>query len=226
MPMFPVRWLKHLCVRTFASSVGLAFGMVALSSGVSAVPALASTKTPAAPQTQATAASGAPAWLAAAMPYVHVTNFIATVDPRIDKVLSSTQVAVVKADVSAYNSAPLSLRAATPAAPYVISLKAVTPMYYSGCYGYIAVHSYNWWGVQFYLNDCYAQGIALGVGLAAVAATALYLVPGIDILAVALQIDLGLAAGSIMWADQHCGWRGVYLNVPWVPASVWGSPIC
>jgi hypothetical protein len=212
-------------VRTLTYSVAVAFGFLAYSGGVSSLPALAAGPSAPAPINRS-AANATPAWLTKAMPYVHVTNFVAVIDPSIARVLTKGQVATVRADVAAYNATPLTLRSIGATGGLLISVQVKSASYYSACYGYIRVHSYNWWGMQFYLNDCYAQGIALGVGLFAVAATVLYLIPGLNVAVVALQIMLGAASGSIMWADQHCGWNGVYLNVPWVPAAVWGSSIC
>ncbi|HEY2597725.1 MAG TPA: hypothetical protein VGJ79_04530 [Candidatus Dormibacteraeota bacterium] len=212
--------------RTIVHSLLVALVMLAYSGGVASLPALAAA--PSANTVQATAVrtlSAAPAWLAAAMPYVHVKNLVATIDPRIRRVLPAGDVAMVERDVARYNATPLSARSIGPSGGVSIPLSTLNAAY-SACYAYLNVHSYNWWGVQFFLNDCFAQDLALGVGLTAAASAILLLVPGIDVLVAVLVTMLGVAAGSILWADHHCGNRGVYLNVPWLPAAVWGSTIC
>ena len=217
---------KLVRLRRIAYSVLMAFGLLAYSGGVASLPALAAAQ-PArpAPTTTVAASTIAPAWLAAAMPYVHVKNFVARVDPKLASVLAAGEVATVRADVARYNSVPLSVRSIGVTGPVSIPLTALGPAY-SACYAYLNVHSYNWWGVQFFLNDCYAQDLGLGVLLFAAASAFLLLVPGIDALVGVMVAMLGVAAGSILWADHHCGNHGVYLNVPWVPAAVWGSSIC
>jgi hypothetical protein len=220
---------KLIRLRRIAYSVLMAFGLLAYSGGVASLPALAAGQ-PArpAPTTTVAVSTTAPAWLAAAMPYVHVKNFVARVDPKLASVLAAGDVATVRADVARYNSAPLSVRSIGVTGPVSIPLTALGPAYsaYSACYAYLKVHSYNWWGVQFFLNDCYAQDLASGVLLFAAASALLLLVPGIDVLVGVMIAMLGVAGGSILWADHHCGNHGVYLNVPWVPAAVWGSSIC
>jgi hypothetical protein len=217
---------KVIRLRRIAYSVLMAFGLLAYSGGVASLPAMAAAQ-PArhAPTAIVAPSTTAPAWLAAAMPYVHVKNFVARVDPTIARVLAPGDVATVRAEVDRYNAAPLSVRTIGATGPVSIPVSALRPAY-SACYAYLNVHSYNWWGVQFYLNDCYAQDLALGVLLFAAAAALLLLVPGIDVLIGVMIAMLGVAAGSILWADHHCGNHGAYLNVPWVPAAVWGSTIC
>ena len=217
---------KLIRLRSIIYSLLVAFGLLAYSGGVASLPALAAAQ-PARPALTTTVAAltSAPAWLTAAMPYVHVKNLVATVDPKIARALAAGDVATVRADVARYNATPRSVRSIGVTGPVSIPVRALGTAY-SACYAYLKVHSYNWWGVQFFLNDCFAQDLALGIGLFAAASALLLLVPGIDALVAVLIAMLGVAAGSILWADHHCGNHGVYLNVPWVPAAVWGSSIC
>lgn len=226
--LFWSRFLRLLRVRTITGGLIGSFGLLAFSGGVASLPAMASTEpsTPTVRTTEGGAFSTAPAWLNAAIPYVHVKNFVATVDPRIGRALRPADVATVRADVARYNATPMSTRTIGVTHSVTISIQRPASAAYSACYGYLAVHSWNWWGVQFYANSCFAEDLAFGVGLFAVASGLLLLVPGLDVAVAALMFMLGMASGSIFWADHHCGMNGVYLNVPWVPAAVWASSIC
>lgn len=218
--------IRTFKIRVCVSSLIAAFGLLGFSGGVASLPALASSPaapTPVAVRTGDVAVNTTPAWLATAMPYVHVKDYVATIDPRLARVLTARDLATVRADVAAYNAVPLPLRTSGNTR---ISVHFAASPRYSACYGYMRFNNWNWWGVTFYMNDCFAQGLAFGVTLFAVAAAVLLIVPGIDVAIAALEFMLGMAAGSIFWADQHCGWNGAFLNVPWVPAAVWGSSIC
>jgi hypothetical protein len=220
---------RLLRIRVLVSSLLGAFGLLALSGGVASLPALASSPTA---STVAVTKSGAeinsaPSWLTTAMPYVHVVNYVATIDPRLARVLNVSDLATVRASVSRYNATPIAIRVNGVSVSFTAAKSSTaTSAYYSACYGYMRVARWNWWGVTFYLNDCFAQDLGLGLAVATVASGLLLLVPGLDVAVVALMAMLGAASGSILWSDHHCGNNGAYLNVPWVPAFVWGSTIC
>src|ERR1700736_2724960 len=95
--LFWSRFLRLLRVRTITGGLIGSFGLLALSGGVASLPAMASTEptTPTVRTTEGGAFSTAPAWLNAAIPYVHVKNFVATVDPRIGRALRPAAVATV-----------------------------------------------------------------------------------------------------------------------------------
>ncbi len=177
--------------------------------------------------------SGAPSWLAAAQPYVSVTNFVATVNPAIDQALSADVVAQVRAAVARYNALPFTVRAygshfGGPVGHTTSGASSDSLLYYGGgggCYAAGWLSSVNWWGFSFYMNSCLLNELVLGGTVVAGAATIISLVCGpCAPFAIAIAALIGIYVGWALWADSHCGGRGIYVNQSW--AGPWIGSVC
>lgn len=145
-----------------------------------------------------------PSWVTQAMPYVHVTNYVAVIDSAIDVHMDVKDVAKVKQSVDYFNSLPLSARQ-----PHVYT--STTSPNVGGCNQYVHENP-QWWGNQWYFNDCAINtGILFGV-------TAL-LAP------VPIQVIIGAYLGWLHFDSANCHNEGAFLNVPW-GGPPWVSSIC
>lgn len=173
--------------------------------------------------------------IAAAQPYVHVVNYVATVDPAISRRLSSQAVAQVTKAVATYNALPMDARVqglqSAPGGHLVparqVQLLSGAAAHYSACREYAHLF-FNWWGVTLYMNHCLVNDVAfawgsIGIIAGMISAACAACAPFAWLLA-------GIAAlytGWLVWADNRCGGNGANVNAPWMWGwAPWISSVC
>jgi len=178
-----------------------------------------------------------PDWAAQAAPYVHVANYVATVDPTITTALNPAVVAQVTSAVAAYNASPLDQRAAgnnpngsvktaRPTRAGRLVSPDLLPGGGGGCYAYT---SSNWFGPSLYMDHCTTQWIegefAAGITIATIASGLCTIVTGgvCGPAAVGYWVVIAGALGGILWAMANADHgNGVWVNFTetWIPYSI------
>lgn len=175
-------------------------------------------------------------WVSQANSYVHIVNYIATINPQIYKDLTSHITDFVQQAVKHYNGLSLALRKFGIASP--TSLSPAPPDYASVSYSSqndTSSHATvacpqshtitpNWWGVTIHMNHCLASDTGNGLAVSSGITAGLSLF-GIDAPLDAFSGILAAYSGAIFLADTHCGDNGANLDVSWVVVS-WVTPIC
>ncbi|WP_376793751.1 hypothetical protein [Thermogemmatispora sp.] len=157
-----------------------------------------------------------PEWVKEALPYVHVVNYTASIDPALAHVVSSQILAQVQQAVSRYNALPLAVKRSSGGAH---PATAVSPA--AGCQPQFREYI-NWWGYSFYLNHCLVYDIASGLtGGAALAGIVAALCGPCAPVAGTIAGVLVIYSAWLFWADSQCNGAGAYLN----ETSLVGSPV-
>lgn len=210
--------------RLISIALAIALSVTVVAMGVFLTsPASAHTASHASTSTTAQVVNLMPAWATQALPYVQVSNHIATVDPTISTSLGAQVAAQVQQAVSNYNATPLVERVAGVTYSASVST-AVNPQ------GQLCSRSlqryWNWWGIGYRLNSCLvndiAFGILVGAGLAGIIAA---ICPPCAPVAGVLAGILAIYSGWLYWADNTCGGRGAWLNEDWA-GNVWVATVC
>ena len=170
----------------------------------------------------------APRWIEMASRHVKVSGeFVASVDPGVDRELPANQSLAVRQCVAAYNELPLDLRQLRDE-PQRRPATALEEKVSGACSEYASTQV-NWWGTRTYVNDCLAADIVFAAGAAsgaaAIAAILLAACPPCAIVAGIESAFLAIYAAWLGWADQHCGNQGAYINCTW-NGWVWIATIC
>lgn len=182
-----------------------------------------------------------PSWVTDAIPYVHIVNYVASVDPAIKLHLVPQEVKQVYSAVGKYNSfSPLQKEAQTTITSSLSVVqavlqkdpKALTSSRVSvpqavihGCQ-MVVTGSWEWWGYQFYFNDCAVQTIAWVVGIGGGIAGLIGLACG-PCAPFALPIAgfLGIYVATLLYLDYYCGGNGALLEMSWV-GFFWFAALC
>ncbi len=190
--------------------------------------------------------TGQPVLITRADPYVHISNYHATIDPAINKVLSKGEVALVTLAVRAYNALPYSTKAAKPAPHTGVASTSVTKDQLHTNTALIAasapcpeadVQIYGpyvyWWGDAFTLNNCAVKFMWWAVYIDASAALAIAAFCGAISAGVCaavetvLAIYIGATVAALNGANDQCGDEGANLNFETiVSVPPWVNAIC
>lgn len=223
-------------IRATLTSVALVLvGMISMAGIVTAQPVPAGSSAPSSgvSQTSARPVTGPTNDLAIAMQYVHVSNYVATVDPAIKQALPASYVARVYATTAKYNALPLTVRNGTAQAT-TLGARANAPIPNvvsggggGGCSEY-ARYVMNWWGVSLYMNDCLIQDVVFGAAVGSVLAGVVsYFCPPCAPAAIIIAADIDIHAAWLNWADGHCGNRGAWLQDPYIAGgAAWVTTVC
>ena len=174
-----------------------------------------------------------PQWISLATPYVHVSNYTATIDASISKNLSSQIVSLVQQSVDRYNKLDFSLRKNGKTVSGNTSLSGSTRETASMSYSSDSTATPTpcnweeketdyWWGKRVFMNHCAVSQTTdvLEITAAIAGLAALFGVPTEEMAA-----ELAIDAGAMKLADDHCGDNGIYYNENWF-GDHWVWPIC
>lgn len=176
-------------------------------------------------------------WVSLVDSYVHISNYIATIDPQLYQHFDAQITSFVQQAVKHYNGLSLSLRkfgvtmsaSASSSSSYNYANVSFSYDYASSnatsapCKQSYSVTS-HWWGVAILMNHCLASdtGNKLAVSSGVAGALSLF---GLDLPLDAVSGILAIYSGSIALADSHCGDTGANLDISWVGIA-WVTAIC
>lgn len=168
-----------------------------------------------------------PAWVVQGDPYVHVINYVATVDSAIRKHVSSQIVSQVMQAVHQYNSTSLKLRQLNIVlSPQNSHLKELNAQGMTAC-GAWASARYYWWGFQLYVNSCLVNDITFGGYTGASLAGLIAAVcPPCAPIAGTIAAIIGFYTSWLSWANTRCGSRGAYIDKYWWATWMWIQSVC
>jgi len=147
-----------------------------------------------------------------AMPYVHVVNYTASIDPEIVRVLSPADVAIVTSLVARYNSIPVSVKS------HPIDSKvgqALGPHPYLSCSGASFHAVLNWYGPSVSANECATQNVSLWLaGGIAIVTLASALCGPAEVACIPLATALiALGGGELVLIQGADHGNGVWFNL-------------
>jgi hypothetical protein len=161
----------------------------------------------------------APAWIARAQPYVHISHNMAIVDTAISHYLSVDDIINVNVSVAHYNGLPASVRDHPSVSGIGVSGSAGSRDGASAMIpdGFAWEVNWYWWGLRVWVNSDLAN--ALGAG-SAVPAALLAIVPP-------MAFTVVVYGAAIVFDNYMCSSRGVFLDFPYLPPGTsHPTPVC